>query len=71
MRQILPLLENEFADWDPQRVADEWTRQNGEYYQTPKGIAEHLQRLSVPRALKILMLLPADIRAQVVQILQK
>ncbi len=71
VRQILPLLENEFADWDPQRVSNEWTRVNGEYYQSPAGIAQHLQKLSVPRALKILMLLPADIRAQVVQILQK
>lgn len=71
VNQIVPLLENEFADWNPQRLVDEWTRVNGKDYQSPKGIAEQLQKLSVPRSIKILMLLPADIRAQVVQILQK
>lgn len=71
VRQILPLLENEYADLPPEKVAQAWTTPGTKDYKNVPQIVEYLKKMAVPEAFAVYRLLDPKIRAQVVQILQE
>lgn len=66
-QQILPLLENKYADLPPEAIVQRW---NNVENPTPTQIAEYLRRMTVTQAFGVYMLLDPSQRNEVAQILQ-
>ncbi len=66
-QQILPLLENKYADLSPDAIVQRW---NNLENPTPAQIAEYLRRMTVRQAFGVYLLLDPEQRNEVAQILR-
>jgi flagellar motility protein MotE (MotC chaperone) len=66
-QQILPLLENKYADLSPEAIVQRWTNVENP---TPTQIAEYLRRMTVRQAFGVYLQLDPARRNEVAQILQ-
>lgn len=70
VRQIIPLLENEYADMTPESIVTLWTTPNTKDYKIPKQIAFFMKKMPVSKAFTVFTLLPPRIRAELVPLLR-
>lgn len=70
LRQILPLIENQYADMEPDAVVKLWTTRGTDDYKTPPEIAEYLNHMTVKQAFEIFSLLDPQTRNEVERLLQ-
>lgn len=69
MRQIVPLLENKYADMSPEMIVKIWTTEGSADYKTPEQMAIYMRNMTVPQAFTIFTLLDAKTRAELVRLL--
>lgn len=70
LRQILPLIENRYADMEPGVVVKLWTTRGTDDFKTPPEIAEYLTHMTVKQAFEIFSLLEPQTRTEVERLLR-
>ena len=70
MRQIVPLLENKYADMSPEMIVKIWTTPGTADFKTPEQMAIYMRSMAVPQAFTIFTLLDAKTRAELVRLLK-
>lgn len=71
MQQILPLLENKYADLSAAEIAKRWLDPAQGDMKTPPEMAELLKQMPFLQAFRVYLALDADARRQLAQILQQ
>ncbi|MCX7934260.1 MAG: hypothetical protein N3A66_03265 [Planctomycetota bacterium] len=71
MQQILPLLENKYADLSAAEIAKRWRDPAQGDFKTPAEMAELLKQMPFSQAFRVYLALDADARRQLAQILQQ
>jgi len=71
MQQILPLLENKYADLSAAEIAKRWRDPVHGDAKTPAEMAEFLKQMPFLQAFRVYLALDADARRQLAQILQQ
>lgn len=69
MRQILPLLENKYADMSSSQVVKAWTTPGTNDYKNPTQMAQYMSKMTVSQAFSIFIQLPTAIRAELARLL--
>lgn len=70
MRQIVPLIENKYADMSPKAVVKAWTTPGTDDYKTPDQMAQYMRNMTVTQAFTIFTLLDPKNRAELVRLLR-
>lgn len=70
LRQILPLMENRYADMAPDMVVKLWTTRGTDDYKSPPEIADYLTHMTVKQAFEIFSLLDPQTRNEVERLLR-
>lgn len=70
LRQIMPLIENRYAEMQPDMVVKLWTTRDTDDYKSPAEIADYLTHMTVNQAFKIFSLLDPQTRTEVERLLR-
>lgn len=69
-RQILPLLENNYADLPAGSIVERWTSPTHKEQKTPAEMLEAMKQMPFLQAFQVYLQLDAETKRQLVQLLQ-